>query len=261
LPKLSLIDSHCHLIFENFSDDLDKVCSRWRKVGVNYLVHACVKPSEIISIKKLADRFPELRYAVGVHPLDTDCWNDETLNHLRNAAQGDERIVAIGEIGIDLFREDNLQEQLDILRPQLELAVELDLPVIIHCRDAAGPMLKELTSFVNSGTSIKGVMHCWSGTPEEMSCFLDIGFFVSFSGNVTFPKAHSVHNCAKAVPSDRFLIETDCPFLSPVPNRGKRNEPSYVEFVAAQIANLRGQLIEDVARDSTRNAKNLFKLI
>ncbi len=256
----TLIDSHCHIVFRNFDDDLEEVAKRWRDAGVKALVHACVEPSEIPAIRSLADRFSELRYSVGVHPLDTNHWNEKTISILRTAALGDSRVVAIGELGLDLFRDSNLEEQLDVLRPQLDLAVELDLPVIIHCRDAAIPMLAELNQLQKTGRCPRGVMHCWGGTPEEMKSFLDLGFYISFSGTVTFPKAESTHACAQKVPQDRFLVETDCPFLSPAPKRGKRNEPANVSVVAARLAELRSQSLADVASSTTANARRLFNL-
>ena len=256
----TLIDSHCHIVFRNFDEDLDDVAARWRDAGVSALLHACVEPSEIPAIRALADRFPEMRYSVGVHPLDTEHWRDDTVSVLRRAAQDDSRVVAIGELGLDLFREKNLEEQLQVLQPQLDLAVELDLPVIIHCRDAAEPMLQELRSRKPDGRCPRGVMHCWGGTPEEMEGFLDLGFYISFSGTVTFPKAVSTHDCARKVPEDRFLVETDCPFLAPVPRRGKRNEPAFVASVASRVAELRGVDLETVAASSTHNARSLFAL-
>ena len=223
----SLIDSHCHIVFRNFDDDLDAVAERWRDAGVTALLHACVEPAEIPAIRALADRFPELRYSVGVHPLDTEHWADDTQAVLRAAALADDRVVAIGELGLDLFRDKNLSEQLATLRPQLDLAVELNLPVIVHCRDAAAPMLEELRARRARGACPAGVMHCWGGTPEEMEQFLELGF---------------------------------CPFLAPVPRRGKRNEPAFVAAVATRVAELREQSIEQVAMDSTTNARALFGL-
>jgi TatD DNase family protein len=255
-----LVDSHCHIVFRNFDDDLEEVAARWRQAGVGALVHACVEPSEIPAIRQLADRFPELRYSVGVHPLDTEHWRDDTVAVLRSAALDDPRVVAVGELGLDLFRQKNLEQQLAVLRPQLDLAVELDLPVIIHCRDAAEPMLAELRNRAAAGRCPRGVMHCWGGTPEEMEGFLALGLHISFSGTVTFPKAESTHACARRVPADRYLVETDCPFLAPVPRRGKRNEPAYVASVAARVAELRGEDLETVARTSSANAERLFGL-
>jgi TatD DNase family protein len=255
-----LVDSHCHIVFRNFDADLDAVAERWRQAGVVALVHACVEPSEIPAIRALADRFPELRYSVGVHPLDTEHWSGDTQQVLRDAAQANPRVVAIGELGLDLFRQHNLEEQLAALRPQLDLAVELNLPVIVHCRDAAEPMLAEFRGRAERGLCPRGVMHCWGGTPEEMAGFLELGFLISFSGVVTFPKAEATHACARAVPADRYLVETDCPFLAPVPQRGKRNEPGYVAAVAQKVAELRGESLEQIARTSTANAARLFNL-
>ncbi|MDP6834501.1 MAG: TatD family hydrolase, partial [Prochlorococcaceae cyanobacterium ETNP1_MAG_9] len=174
MTQYSLIDTHCHIVFRNFDEDIDDVASRWRKAGVKSLMHACVEPSEIPAIRALADRFSELRYSVGVHPLDTQHWKDDTLEVLRSAALADDRVLAIGELGLDLFRDSNLDEQLKVLRPQLELAIELDLPVIIHCRDAAKEMLKELCKLQKLGRGPRGVMHCWGGAKEEMDSFLEL---------------------------------------------------------------------------------------
>ncbi len=258
--SVELIDIHCHIVFRNFDNDIDEVADRWRDAGVQSLLHACVEPSEIPAIRALADKFPELRYSVGLHPLDTQHWNDETYSVLRSAALEDDRVVAIGELGLDLFRDSNLEEQLNILIPQLELAVYLDLPVIIHCRDAASPMLEQLKKLDLLGKCPKGVMHCWGGSPEEMNSFLELGFYISFSGTVTFPKAELTHTCAREVPDDRFLVETDCPFLAPVPRRGKRNEPAFVREVALRVSQLRDQSFSSVATNSTANARRLFNL-
>ena len=260
MTQYSLIDTHCHIVFRNFDEDIDDVASRWRQAGVKSLMHACVEPSEIPAIRALADRFSELRYSVGVHPLDTQHWKDDTLEVLRSAALADDRVLAIGELGLDLFRDSNLDEQLKVLRPQLELAIELDLPVIIHCRDAAKEMLKELCKLQKLGRCPRGVMHCWGGSKQEMDSFLELGFYISFSGTVTFSKAEATHLCAAEVPEDRLLVETDCPFLAPVPMRGKRNEPAYVEAVATRVAELRGQSVSSVADSTTANARRLFGL-
>lgn len=258
--KPPLVDSHCHIVFRNFDADLDEVVERWRQAGVVSLVHACVEPGEIPAIRALADRFEELRYSVGVHPLDTRHWQADTQQILRDAAKADSRVVAIGELGLDLFRETNLDAQLAALNPQLDLACELDLPVIVHCRDAAEPMVQLLRERAEQGRCPRGVMHCWGGTPAEMAAFLELGFYISFSGVVTFPKAADTHACARQVPADRYLVETDCPFLAPVPRRGKRNEPSFVAAVAERVAHLRGESLDQVAHTSTRNAAALFGL-
>ena len=259
-PKSSIIDSHCHIVFSIFDEDREKVAERWRSQGVKALLHACVEPSEIPAIKLMADQFQEMRYSVGVHPLDVHNWKSDTINVLKNAAIEDKRVVAIGELGLDLFKVKNLSDQISILIPQLNLAYELDLPVIVHCRDAAKEMLEVFLKLASDGRCPKGVMHCWSGNVKQMKDFLDLDFYISFSGNVTFKKAVDIHECAKNVPSDRFLVETDSPFLSPVPYRGKRNEPSYVKYVVDKIADLRGESFSETAQNSTQNARKLFGL-
>ena len=259
-PKISIIDSHCHIVFSSFDEDREKVAERWRSQGVKALLHACVEPSEIPAIRSMADQFKEMRYSVGVHPLDVHKWEPGTQTILKKAVLDDSRVVAIGELGLDLFKAENLSEQLSILLPQLNLAFELNLPVIVHCRDAAKEMQKVLSKLSKDGCCPRGVMHCWSGNVKQMREFLELGFYISFSGNVTFKKAIDIHECAKKVPSSRFLVETDSPFLSPVPHRGKRNEPSFVKHVVDKISELRGESFSEIAEKTTQNARELFGL-
>ncbi len=259
MSDINLIDSHCHLIFENFEKDLEDVVSRWRSSGVTKLLHACCELSEIPKLKKISHKFNELFYSVGLHPLEAHRWEDNSKSILKNAALVDKRVVAIGELGLDFFKSENISKQIEALIPQMNLAFELDLPVIIHCRDAANEMLKICNDLYSRGKCPQGVLHCWTGTPDEMKKFLDLGFYISFSGIVTFPKAHEIHECAKIVPSDRYLIETDAPFLAPVPYRGKRNEPAFVESVAKSLANLRSCKFKNIAEESSKNAEDLFK--
>ena len=247
-------------MFSNFDEDREKVAQRWRSAGVEFLLHSCVEPSEIPAIKRMADQFQEMRYSVGVHPLDVHHWKPATLAVLKNAALDDRRVVAIGELGLDLFKAENLSNQLSILMPQLDLAYELNLPVIVHCRDAAKEMLEVFSKRSEDGCCPRGVMHCWSGNVKEMREFLALGFYISFSGNVTFKNAIDIHECATKVPDGRFLVETDSPFLSPVPHRGKRNEPSFVKHVVDKIAALRGENFSEIAAKSTQNAMELFRL-
>ena len=259
-PKSSIIDSHCHIVFSSFEEDREKVAERWRSEGVKALLHACVEPSEIPAIRSMADQFHEMRYSVGVHPLDVHHWKPDTLSVLKNAACDDRRVVAIGELGLDLFKAENLSEQLSILMPQLKLAFELNLPVIVHCRDAAKEMQKVFSRLSKDCCCPRGVMHCWSGNVKEMREFLALGFYISFSGNVTFKNATDIHECAKEVPQSRCLVETDSPFLSPVPHRGKRNEPSFVKHVVDKISELRGESFSTIAEKTTQNARELFSL-
>ena len=259
MSDIELIDSHCHLIFENFEKDIEDVVLRLRSRGVKKLVHACCELTEIPKLKKIAQKFDEIYYSVGLHPLEAEQWEVSSKSLLRSSAQEDIRVVAIGELGLDFFKSDNKRQQIDALIPQMELAFELELPVIIHCRDAAKEMIEICNDLHKRGKCPQGVLHCWTGNPKEMKQFLDLGFYISFSGIVTFPKAHDIQECAKIVPSDRYLIETDSPFLAPVPHRGKRNEPAFVENVANFMADLRSTELITIAKESSKNAEDLFK--
>lgn len=257
---MQLIDTHVHINFDVFESELETVSKRWREAGVVRLVHSCVEPSEFPQIKSLADRFPEISFAVGLHPLDAHIWQPETANEILTLASSDSRVVAIGETGLDFYKADNYQLQKEVFLAQLNLAYQLNLPVIIHCREAALDMAEIIEGFIKENGNICGVMHCWGGTPEEMKMFLNLGFYISFSGTVTFKKATQIQASAAMAPSDRLLIETDCPFLAPVPKRGKRNEPSYVQYVAGAIAEIRGIDVSILAEQTTANACRLFRL-
>jgi len=257
---MQLIDSHVHLNFEVFQQDLNLLQAHWQQAGVTHLVHSCVEPEEFKSIQAIADRFPELSFAVGLHPLDSHKWTEKMAEQIKSLAQSDSRVVAIGETGLDYYKADNQAQQKEVFQAHLAIADELNKPLIIHCREAAFELYTLLKNFARQKGSIKGVMHCWGGTPTETKWFLDLGFYISFSGIVTFKNAKTVQESAKIVPSDRLLIETDCPFLAPVPKRGKRNEPAYVRYVAEFIAELRGEKLETVAKQTTENAIKLFNL-
>ncbi|AFY33509.1 TatD family hydrolase [Calothrix sp. PCC 7507] len=260
---MQLIDTHVHLNFDIFQPDLASVRSRWQEAGVVHLVHSCVEPSEFASIQAIAHQFPELSFAVGLHPLDASQWNDQIAEQILSLASSDSKVVAIGEMGLDLHKADNYEQQRLVFEAQLAIASKLNLPVIIHCRNAA-PQLKEVLQKwqESTGEEIRGVMHCWGGTPEEIQWFVDLGFYISFSGTVTFKNAKQIQSSAAVVRSDRLLIETDCPFLAPVPKRGeRRNEPAYVRYVAEHVAQLRGETVEAIAAQTTKNACELFGLV
>jgi TatD DNase family protein len=257
---MQLIDTHVHINFDAFEADLEAVRDRWRANGVVQLVHSCVTPAEFSKTQKLADRFPELFFAVGLHPLDADLWRSDSGKLISDLASSDRRVVAIGEMGLDFFKADNHQLQIEVFRSQLQIAKALDLPVIIHCRDAATAMRQVCQEFWAEFGQVRGVMHCWTGTPTETQWFLDLGFYISFSGVVTFKNAAQIQASAQLVPLARLLIETDCPFLAPVPHRGQRNEPAFVAQVASYLASLRGESLEVLAQCTTANARQLFRL-
>ncbi|HIK04568.1 MAG TPA: TatD family hydrolase [Trichormus sp. M33_DOE_039] len=259
---MQLIDTHVHLNFDNFQPDLAAVRSRWQEAGVVHLVHSCVEPAEFSSIQAIAHQFPEVSFAVGLHPLDAQQWQSQTAQEILSLAKSDSKIVAIGEMGLDFYKADNYEQQQIVFEAQLAIASELNLPVIIHCRDAAVEVREILQKWQErTNHQLRGVMHCWGGTPEETQWFLELGFYISFSGTVTFKNAKAIQASAAMVNSDRLLIETDCPFLAPVPKRGeKRNEPAYVRYVAEQVATLRQETLETISAQTTQNACELFSL-
>lgn len=263
---MQLVDTHVHINFKDFQPDLDAVRDRWLNNGVTRLIHSCVSPDEFIQIQAIADRFPEISFAVGLHPLDTNLntvgWNPEIGDRIKALAISDRRVVAIGETGLDFFKSDNKTAQIEAFKSQLRTARSLNLPVIIHSREASAAtreVLQEINAEVPE-QPIRGVMHCWAGNAEQTQWFIDLGMYISFSGVVTFKNAHDLHESAKVVPSDRLLIETDCPFLAPVPKRGKRNEPAYVLHVAESVAKLRDVELISLAEQTTSNAFALFSL-
>ncbi len=257
---MQLIDTHVHINFENFQADLEVICSQWRQAGVIQLVHACVHPEQFPDMQRLADQIPELSLAIGLHPLEADKWLPEMVDQIREHAVNDQRVVAIGEMGLDFYKSDLSHNQVTAFTSQISIARELNLPIIIHCRDAAATMREIVGDLWHDHGAVPGVMHCWAGTPEETQWFLDLGFHISFSGVVTFKNAKQIHAAAQMVPADRLLIETDCPFLAPVPHRGQRNEPAYVSHVATRLAELRSVPVEEIAVTTTSNAQRLFNL-
>ncbi|MGB3297493.1 MAG: TatD family hydrolase [Phormidesmis sp.] len=258
---MRLVDTHVHINFDSFDIDRDQVADAWRQAGVAHLVHSCVDPSEFEKIQAIAQRYPEVSMSVGLHPLDMDKWTKDTAQQIALLAASEPKVVAIGEMGLDFFKADDKAVQTEAFIAQLKIAQSLGLPVIIHCREAAEAMAALLETFFAEQGSVSGVMHCWTGNPEETQRFLDLGFFISFSGIVTFKSATQVKASAQMVPSDRILVETDCPFLSPVPKRKeKRNQPAFVHYVAEHVAELRGVSLSTLAAQTTQNAQKLFRL-
>lgn len=258
---MQLIDTHVHINFDDFQPDLDAIAAAWREVGVTHLVHSCVEPAEFDGMRAIADVYPEVFLAIGLHPLDMDKWTEGTANQVRQLALSDERVVAIGETGLDFFKANDRELQATSFWEHLAIAYELNKPVIIHCRDAAAECAQLVRRFQAEVGMVSGVMHCWAGNPEETQWFLDLGFYISFSGIVTFKNAHQVKDSARSVPCDRLLVETDCPFLTPVPRRKeRRNQPANVFHVANYLSELRGESLETVACQTTENALRLFQL-
>ncbi|MDN5326930.1 MAG: TatD DNase family protein [Moorella sp. (in: firmicutes)] len=253
---VELIDSHAHLNDPAFAGDLDQVMTRLEQAGVVGLVNVGYDvPSSRLAVEQAHSR-GYIYAAVAVHPHDALNFDEEAAAIIRGLA-GDSRVVAIGETGLDYYR--NLsprRRQQEVFHWHLDLARSLRLPVIIHDRDAHEDTLRILQQAAPYPAG--GVLHCFSGSWEMARRCLDLGFYISFAGPVTFKNAVKLRAVAARVPLERLLIETDCPYLTPEPHRGQRNEPAYVGLVAAALAAARGQAVEEVMAATTANARKLF---
>ncbi len=262
LPPAPLVDTHVHLNYPNFAEDLPQVAERWRQAGIRQLVHSCVTPAEFPQLQAIADQYPEVLLSVGLHPLEARLWQPSLAEEIAQLAAGDKRVVAIGETGLDFYKSNpaDIELQKQAFQAQIAIAQEQDLALIIHCRDAAEATHQILSQAIAKGGPLRAVMHCWSGSPAETRLFVELGCFISFSGILTFKNAEAVRNSALEVPLSQLLVETDCPFLAPTPFRGKRNEPAYVQRVAQTLADLLGIPLEKLAEQTSHNAAQLFRL-
>ncbi|MCL6633181.1 MAG: TatD family hydrolase [Alicyclobacillus herbarius] len=253
-----LFDSHCHLFDERFRDDLPAVVERARQAGVEGFVVPAVDLATAEEAIRLTHQFPDVYAAVGLHPESLNTHTVADIPAVRALAE-DAKVVAIGEIGLDYYWNTAPPDvQQAVLRAQLRLAKELGLPVIIHNRDATEDTVRLLEE--EAGPALCGVMHCFSADWEAAERCLAIGFYISFGGPVTFKRNEELRQVAARVPADRLLIETDSPYLSPHPLRGKRNEPERVRLVAETLAQVRGETVAQVAAQTTANARRLFAL-
>lgn len=254
---MKIVDSHSHIDDEKFDLDREEVISFFEKENIDFIVDPAsdVKSSEkIVEIVKKHDR---VYGAVGIHPHEVLDITDKDLEKIYNLSFS-KKIVAIGEIGLDYYYDNSPREkQKEIFRKQLEIAALRNLPVIIHTREAMGDTFDILNEFKGK---IKGVMHCYTGSLEMAKRFINLGFYISISGVVTFKNAVNVREMAKEIPLDNLLIETDSPYLTPEPNRGKRNESKFVWLVAKKLSEIKNIEINNLIYNTNSNARNLFKI-
>jgi TatD DNase family protein len=253
-----IIDTHAHLDFPEFSQDLDSVLSRAEEMGVAEVITIGIDLASSGRAVELAQQYPQIHATVGIHPHGARLLEEETLGALRALATG-KGVVAVGEIGLDYYRDRQPRDvQRLCLRQQVELACRVKLPAVFHIRDAYDDFMGIIPDYVASLPGV--VLHCFSGDWEVARRCLDLGFYLSIPGTVTFPKAEVLQEVVKRAPLDRLLLETDCPYLAPVPYRGKVNEPSFVYHTARKVAELRGCTLSEVASRTTSNAHEVFRL-
>jgi TatD DNase family protein len=252
-----MTDSHCHLNFGDFDGRRDEVIADARKNSVHTIINVGVDIDSSEKSIVLAERYEGLFATAGIHPHDARTYNDEVDERLRTLAEHD-RVVAIGEAGLDFYRDLSPRElQKKVFVRQLEIAAEKKLPVVIHTRESLSDTCDIIRDFTPDLSG--GVFHCFPGTVDEALEVLELGFYISVGGVITFPGARMAE-VAKEVPLERILLETDSPYLAPVPHRGKKNEPAYVKFVAEKMAGLRDQPISEIEKITDRNARKLFRL-
>ena len=263
--SLTLVDTHAHLDFSKFDADRTAVIERARAAGVAAIVNVGTDLHSSRLAVELAEQYGSVYAAVGMHPHGAKGLDGATLAGLRELAQKP-RVVAVGEIGLDYYRDLSPRDvQRRAFRAQLAWAAKLGKPVIIHDRDAHDEVLSALTKWAAGlGNSTlagrRGVLHTFSGDLEMAKRAIDLGFYISISGPVTYRNPRQLPDVVRALPLDRLLVETDCPYLAPEPYRGKRNEPAYTRLVAERMAELKGIPFDELARATTANARRLFEL-
>lgn len=258
ISLMPLFDTHAHLHFPDFADDLDGVLERARAAGLRGMVTIGTDRESNRATVAMAERIPDVWASVGIHPHDAGEATEEDFAEMERLARSP-RVVGVGETGLDFFRDLSPRDvQARVFRRQLDLARAAAKPVIIHCRDAHPEALAILDE-ARVG-EIGGVMHCFSADIAVARRCLDLGLMISLAGPVTYKNARALPDVARYVPMDRLVVETDCPYLTPTPHRGKRNEPAYVALTAAHVAALRGVEVETLGEATTRNAARLFGL-
>ena len=251
-----LIDTHVHLDDKKFDGDRNILIENLKNNNVELVINIAADLQTSVASVDLANKYDNVYAAIGVHPHSAKEVNTMVMEQLRELAQN-EKVIAIGEIGLDYFYDNSPRDvQRKWFIEQLKLAKELDLPIIIHTRDAAGETFEILKN--NQNGNVKGVLHSYSGSPEMALEYIKMGFYIALGGPVTFKNARVVREVAEAVPLDKLLLETDCPYLTPEPYRGKRNEPVYVKYVAEKIAEVKGVTYEQLVKATNANAKKLF---
>lgn len=261
------VDSHAHLETQQFEADRELVIARAREAGIETIlaIGSGTGPGSLDCAIRLAEQHDFIYATIGIHPHEAKLARDADFEEMAQLATRP-KVIAWGEIGLDYFYDHSPRDiQQDVFLKQLEMAQAVKLPIVIHCRpsDQSEDAWEDCLTLLHerwAGSGLGGILHCFTGTVAHATRALDMGFMISFAGNVTFPKAQQIREAAKQVPLDRMLLETDSPFLAPVPYRGKRNEPSFVKEAARQIGEIRGQSMEDIGFQTANNFHRFFSL-
>lgn len=252
-----LFDTHAHLDDGCFQEDRAQLLAGLEEKGVGLVMNPGCSLAASRNAVALAEQYPFVYAAIGSHPDAADEVNEDVLEQYRTMARASEKVKAIGEIGLDYYYEDiPRQIQMKAFRDQMALAAELDLPVIVHERDAH----EDGMAIVREFPTVKGVFHCYSGSAEMARQLVNLGWYIGFTGVLTFKNARKAVETAAAIPLDRIVLETDCPYMAPVPFRGKRNDPGYLYLMAEKLAQIRNLQPEEIARITMENGKRLYRI-
>lgn len=253
-----MIDSHCHLEDERFAGEVEQTLERMHTAGVDRCILAGSDTDTCARIVALTEQYEGVYGVVGVHPHEAETFTPSMLTQM-DEWLAHPHIVGVGEIGLDYYYDKDTRElQRSVLEAQVDYAYRKGVPAVFHIRDAHGDFTDLLRA--RKASLPQGVMHCFAGSLESAKVYLDLGFYISFSGSVTFKNAKNLQEVARHIPLDRLLIETDSPYLAPVPMRGQRNEPAYVRFVAEKVAELKGLSVEELTAHTTVNTERLYNL-
>jgi hydrolase, TatD family len=256
--SIQLFDTHCHVNDARFDEEREQVIAGMREMDVHYAMEVGYDIPSSIAATSFANAHEGFYAAVGIHPHEAKGYKEGDLDTLAQLLKN-EKVRAVGEIGLDFYYDHSERPvQKDVCEKQMDLAYEKDAPVIYHVRDAHMEMLQMMKD--RKGKLAEGIIHCFSGSAECAKEYLKLGYYISFAGPITFKKAPNLIAAAEIVPLDRLLIETDAPYLSPEPKRGRRNEPAYVRYVAQKLAEIKGISIEELAQITTRNAQKIYRL-
>jgi TatD DNase family protein len=250
------VDTHAHLFYENFKDDLDEVIQRAKDNSISYIVIPATDIQTAKTAINLSEKYDFIFASVGVHPHETKDWNKKFLEEIKSLSSH-QKVVAIGEIGLDYYYDFSPKEkQIEAFRDQIELAIEIDKPVIVHNRDSDNDMMEIISSYCSTG--LKAQFHCFNASLEDAIEYIKMNHFISFTGNITYKKSEELRRILKAIDVNHLLLETDSPFMSPVPYRGKRNEPSYIQNTVKLIAEVKNLSVNDVGRITSLNVFRMF---
>lgn len=254
---MSLIDSHCHLYYDQYLNNMDSTINECKKCGVDKLLSISVDFKTSLTNIELANKYNEIYCSIGIHPNNVIEANVHSFEKYKNIINKSKKILAIGEIGLDYFRNTNKEQQKFFFEKQIELALDINLPIIIHSRDAEEDTIKILKKY---SKNLKFLVHCFTGSKKFANEILDINGFISFSGIITFKNSIDLQEICKLIPLENLLVETDSPYLSPEPFRGKQNHPKNLNIIAKKLAQIKNIEFNDLASKTTNNFRRLFLL-